>query len=857
MATTFTVTTDQDANTPGSLRWAITSANTTPGNDVIDFNFGSGSSPYVLYLASGLPTIIHAGTVVGNGTAGAVTINGLGSSSLTISGSDPTNSNDAQRNFNIFSIASGGNLSISDVTLSGARTTGNGGAFDNQGTLTVSDSIIAGNTARNGGAILNNAGGTLTVTNSTLSSNTALGGFGGGILNRGNLAVSNSTFSNNTSFNGGGILNTNSGTLTVTNSTLSGNTASANGGGIFNDSTGVFTLSNSTLSGNTAGYTGGGIRNSSGIVTVTNSTISSNTSDFSAGISATGGTTAVTNSTLFGNVASSLGGGIGIFTAGTIVSVSNSTLSGNSASGGGGGIYHENGTLNIANTIIANSTSGGDYAGTNNANVNVASPSTAANNLVSQGSFSSWAMTRTSSEINLGSLQNNGGPTQTLALLAGSVARRAGNAAISNSAPISGLDQRGIARSSTAPSIGAYEYTAADPASPSSGDSSDPGPSQQPATPVDTTPADPAPAGTNTQPTDADGDGLREVITASDGATVDGNRDGIPDVQQTEVAGLRLINDGAVGSDYGALVVNPSVRLGAVTLTAPSSDGSLPVTARSGGTVVTTTPDGITNAFAGVVSFNVSGVTSGGSTQATINFPSGLAAGSGSAYIRFNYSTNRFEEYVDASGNPLYAFVDSDGDGILDAVNLTLVDGDPNWDGDGSANGTVVDPGFLGSGERIITGTKGGDTLIGNVLANTIYGKKGRDWLEGDLGNDILKGSLGNDHLYGGEGADQITGGRDKDRFIYTLASDSSTSLRDTVKSGSEDRFVFRSFDGDSTTEGQQQLSFIGKSMFTGVAGELRATRFVLEADLNGDSLADFAINLRGNTLISSSNLVL
>jgi Ca2+-binding RTX toxin-like protein len=281
------------------------------------------------------------------------------------------------------------------------------------------------------------------------------------------------------------------------------------------------------------------------------------------------------------------------------------------------------------------------------------------------------------------------------------------------------------------------------------------------------------------------------------------------------------------------------------------------VTARSGGTIVTTTPDGITNAFAGVVSFNVSGLTPGGSTQATINFPTGLAAGSGNAYVRFNYATNRFEEYVDASGNPLYKFVDSDGDGVLDAVNLTLVDGDQNWDGDGQANGTVVDPGFLGSGERIITGTKRGDTLTGNVLANTIYGKKGKDWLVGDLGNDILKGSLGNDRLYGGEGADQITGGQDKDRFIYTLASDSSTSLRDTVKFGQEDCFVFSSFDGDSTTEGQQKLSFIGKQAFSGVAGELRATRSVLEADLNGDSIADFAINLRGNTLISSSNLVL
>jgi hypothetical protein len=83
--------------------------------------------------------------------------------------------------------------------------------------------------------------------------------------------------------------------------------------------------------------------------------------------------------------------------------------------------------------------------------------------------------------------------------------------------------------------------------------------SSAPNTVTDTTPADPAPAGTNIQTTDDDGDGLREVITAADGVTVDGNRDGVPDIQQTEVAGLRLINDGAAGSDYGALVVNPGV----------------------------------------------------------------------------------------------------------------------------------------------------------------------------------------------------------------------------------------------------------------------------------------------------------
>jgi hypothetical protein len=166
----------------------------------------------------------------------------------------------------------------------------------------------------------------------------------------------------------------------------------------------------------------------------------------------------VTNSTLVGNVASILGGGIGIFNGAT-VTLTHSTLSGNSAAAdGGGGIYLDGAnTLNIANTIIANSTSGGDFGPpTGSGTVNVTSPATAAHNLVSQGTFA-WATTKTSAEINLSTLANNGGATSTLALLSGSVAIGTGNATISNAAPVSGLDQRGTTRSATAPSIGAFE----------------------------------------------------------------------------------------------------------------------------------------------------------------------------------------------------------------------------------------------------------------------------------------------------------------------------------------------------------------------------------------------------------------
>ena len=111
--------------------------------------------------------------------------------------------------------------------------------------------------------------------------------------------------------------------------------------------------------------------------------------------------------------------------------------------------------------------------------------------------------------------------------------------------------------------------------------------------------------------------------------------------------------------------------------------------------------------------------------------------------------------------------------------------------------------------------------------------------------------------LQGGLGADLLRGGFGRDRYIYTEAAESTSEQRDSVLFRKRDRFVFTAFDGDITTEGQRKLSFIGKNAFSEVAGELRATRSVLEADLNGDGLADFAVNLLRNNPISSGNIVL
>ncbi|CAK6698317.1 FG-GAP-like repeat-containing protein [Synechococcus sp. CBW1107] len=371
------------------------------------------------------------------------------------------------------------------------------------------------------------------------------------------------------------------------------------------------------------------------------------------------------------------------------------------------------------------------------------------------------------------------------------------------------------------------------------------------------TPADNAPEGVSVQAIDSDGDGLREAVTDRDGRIIDGNRDGIADAEQAHVTGLRLIGDGALSTDYGAVAVAPGVILSDTKCITPSENGSFSVIARDGGTVEAAIPYGVSNNFIGAVSFTMPGIATGASTTATIHLPSGLDERP-NAYIRFNYLTNQFEDYTDIQGRPLYALIDSNNDGKTDAIELTLTDGDLRWERDGVANGIIENPGFAASAERVIRGERADDELIGNVLANSLYGRGGNDWLQGDLGNDNLRGNRGNDKLYGGAGSDDQRGGEGADRIIYYAASESTANLSDTVTFSRKDRFDFRSFDGDSITEGVQSLHYIDKKNFSGTAGELRVTRSSLQADTTGDSIADFVVNFRKSVpFFSGSNLML
>jgi len=106
--------------------------------------------------------------------------------------------------------------------------------------------------------------------------------------------------------------------------------------------------------------------------------------------------------------------------------------------------------VTLRNTIVANSASGGNCVGT----------ITNGGNNIDDGTTCGWVSasgSMSSTDPLLGALANNGGPTQTFALLTGSPAIDGVTFNAPNSAP--STDQRGVARpQGVRYDIGSYEW---------------------------------------------------------------------------------------------------------------------------------------------------------------------------------------------------------------------------------------------------------------------------------------------------------------------------------------------------------------------------------------------------------------
>jgi CSLREA domain-containing protein len=207
---------------------------------------------------------------------------------------------------------------------------------------------------------------------------------------------------------------------------------------------------------------GGGIENRGGTLTVTRSTFSGNNAvSLGGGIAnINGGTLKVINSTFSGNRSGTAGGGV--LNDGEL-KVSYSTFSGNAAEFVGGGINNANdkaATVRLRNTVLANSTNG---------NINNVCAGGQCRGTITDGGYnisddSSFRFTdRTSKtdtdpKLDPNGLQNNGGPTETIALLEGSPAINAIPEGTNGCGTTIKTDQRGVSRpQGTMCDTGAFE----------------------------------------------------------------------------------------------------------------------------------------------------------------------------------------------------------------------------------------------------------------------------------------------------------------------------------------------------------------------------------------------------------------
>jgi hypothetical protein len=442
------------------LRAAISSAN-SQGGGAITFSGVTGT----ITLRSPLPSL-----------AANTTITGPGSNVITISGNGQ---------FRVMSVNARTTNTLSGLTIAnGAVSDSFGAGIWNAGSLSLLNCVVRNctnlttNAKYRGGGIYN--AGSLFMNQCSISNCSVYfagqSGPGGGIANAGSLSMKACTVSGCSAYFGGGIYN--EATLQLTNCIIENCEAvpEADGGGIYNSGSGSASLSACVVS-NCYAFWGGGLE-SFGTLAVTNSSIVENLAEQLGGGALVSSNCVFYGCTISGNSTANAGGGVSVYPSDGGQSFYNCTISLNSSpeSSGGAGLDASGTTLLCHCTVVSNTGPQGITAGTN-FNCNNCILADCSGTLISGGynlieNLAGCVVTGDPTgniygvDPLLGPLQDNGGPTWTMALLRGSPAIDQGSAA--------GLatDQRGVRRPFDVPGIpnaadgsdiGAYEYTLPQP----------------------------------------------------------------------------------------------------------------------------------------------------------------------------------------------------------------------------------------------------------------------------------------------------------------------------------------------------------------------------------------------------------
>lgn len=343
---------------------------------------------------------------------------------------------------------SGVTARFTDCTFTDNTSTTHGGAVGCSGSknyftgCTFTGNTGSGSSADGGAIFLQNVGASAEIDNCTFMSNRA-GHYGGAVVQKNNvtdgvLKITNSTFNNNTA-NGGGALLTWMGDVTVENCSFEGNSSTGTSGGAWYASlkTSVtYHISGCYFGENVSAAHGGAILSTSDAATITNCTFYKNEitgASNGGGALAFQGNANIYNCTLVGNksVHETYGTGIHL-SSGAVVNVYNTIVVG---SEGGPDIYtHNNCTLAGSHNIYGTELEG--------------EPVTV-DGFVDNTVYTDQTLFADAEPVPA----LNEGTTKTIAISPEGIAAGAG--IVVEGVPT--VDQRGKARSETAPSIGAYE----------------------------------------------------------------------------------------------------------------------------------------------------------------------------------------------------------------------------------------------------------------------------------------------------------------------------------------------------------------------------------------------------------------
>ncbi len=201
-------------------------------------------------------------------------------------------------------------------------------------------------------------------------------------------------------------------------------------------------------------------------------------------------------------------------------------------------------------------------------------------------------------------------------------------------------------------------------------------------------------------------------------------------------------------------------------------------------------------------------------------------------------------------------------DQLLGNAGRDTVDG-----GDGNdtlSGGEDRDRLLGGDNDDLLRGGAENDRLRGGSGDDTLTGQSGNDILWGNNGNDLLSGGGNDDTLNGGKGADTLSGGPGADLFVFEHVRDSrpGRNNRDLIEGYQIgiDQIDLSAIDA-GPAPGDQAFVFIGSQSFSSTAGELRVFQkgpnTFVQADVDGDGIRDFEIELTGSIPLSSADFLL